>query len=375
MATGQLRSQHGQVLALFALVLTGLVLAAAVVVDGGFAFAQRRETQNAADFAAMAGTRIVGMAKTGRPAGTAANVRGAITSTLAANDAELASAEYVDASGDALGDVFQVASIPSLAFGVVVKARSDWRPFLLGVVGVTEWATNAQATARTTGDSLGGGVLPVGINADAFNRLPGCPPDNLEQCAKDSTNLTSGRLNGPGNFGWLSFGLDGNGGKCDWDVSLGMIADGGCQMNQPFLQSQIWPEPDSHGCCQQVGHPPDSVDLISGLTGNEWGDLSHYIGPPIIPVWVPIWDYAGSQGANAYYHIVGFGPIMFVDSGQGNNQHAKWLQGAMVETDCIRDGVDYSVPAPPGSDVEPKYCSAPLGEFVHGASGEVILVR
>jgi uncharacterized membrane protein len=54
------RRQRGQILPLFALALTALVLGAAVVVDGGYAFAQRRATQNAADFAAMAGTRIVG---------------------------------------------------------------------------------------------------------------------------------------------------------------------------------------------------------------------------------------------------------------------------------------------------------------------------
>ena len=69
-------SQRGQALALFALALTAMVLGVAVVVDGGYAFAQRREAQNAADFAAMAGTRIVGQKLTGHPpgAGTAANV-------------------------------------------------------------------------------------------------------------------------------------------------------------------------------------------------------------------------------------------------------------------------------------------------------------
>ena len=91
-------SQHGQAIALFALALSALVLGVAVVVDGGYAFAQRREAQNAADFAAMAGTRIVGQKLTNNPpgAGTANNVRNAIQSVLAANDAQLVSAQYVD---------------------------------------------------------------------------------------------------------------------------------------------------------------------------------------------------------------------------------------------------------------------------------------
>ncbi len=107
MPTSTRSSQQGQVLVLFTLALTALVLGAAVVVDGGFAFAQRRAAQNAADFAAMAGTRVVGVAKTGRPAGagTALNVKNAIDAALTANDAQLVSAQYVDDEGVALGDV------------------------------------------------------------------------------------------------------------------------------------------------------------------------------------------------------------------------------------------------------------------------------
>lgn len=372
------RQESGQVLVLFALSLTALILGTAVVVDGGFAFAQRRSTQNAADFAAMAGARILGMNKIGQPAGTAANVRGAITETLAANNATLASAQYVDTAGVAIRDVFPSGSIPSQAFGIVVEARSEWRPFLLGVVGVIDWAASARATARTTGASLGGAMLPLGIRDTVYNNLEGCPQDDLVSCLDQ--NLTGGHLEIPGGFGWLSFGIHGNGGKCDWDISLGMKADGGCQQNQVFLQSQIWPEPDSHGCCSEVGNPPGSVDLVSTLTGNEWGDLTHYIGPPSIPVWIPIWDRVENQGANAYYHIVGYGAIIFAASGDGNNEHARWLKGARVETNCTKlldDGTlkDYSAPWNGTGENPNKYCTAPLGEYTFDATGEVFLVR
>ena len=80
MVTETHRSERGQIIPMFALALVTLVLAAGVVVDGGYAYAQRRLTQNAADFAAMAATRIIGQKLTGRPvgSGTAANVKGAI---------------------------------------------------------------------------------------------------------------------------------------------------------------------------------------------------------------------------------------------------------------------------------------------------------
>jgi hypothetical protein len=352
------RAERGQILPMFALALVTLVLGAGVVVDGGYAYAQRRLTQNAADFAAMAGTRIIGQKLTGRPigAGTAANVQGAITDVLDANDAELVSASYVNESGLALADVMTAGAIPSLAFGVVVEARSAWRPFLLGVVGGGDWLASAKATAFTPGRSLGGGMLPLGIEAPTYDGLVACSLLDINDCIDQ--NLTSGHLNIPGGFGWLKFGLNGNGNKCDWGPSLGMI-DGGCASSKTFLDEQIGPPGDSYGCCTAVGQP-GSADLIGSLTGNEWGDLSFYTDYQI-PVWVPIWDYAGGNGANGWYHIVGFGAIILT----GDNEHAKWLEGASIADACV-PGTEI-----PGHD----YCTAPGGAFTIDVTGEVRLVR
>jgi hypothetical protein len=350
-------SERGQILPVFALVLVTLVLAAGVVVDGGYAYAQRRLTQNAADFAAMAGTRIIGQKLTGRPigAGTATNVQGAINEVLDANGAELVSARYVNESGQALADVMTAGGIPSLAFGVVVEARSAWRPFLLGVIGGGDWLTSAQATAFTPGRSLGGGMIPLGIQDSRYDSLVDCPLLDINTCL--SQNLTSGQLNIPGGFGWLKFGLN-NGNKCDWGPSLGMV-DGGCQASKTFLDDQIGPPGDSWGCCTAVGLP-GSTDKIGSLTGNEWGDLSFYEDYQI-PVWVPVWDVAQNNGSNAFYHIVGFGAIIFT----GDNEHAKWLEGAAIAQACA-----------PGTEISGHdYCTAPGGAFTIDVTGEVRLVR
>jgi putative Flp pilus-assembly TadE/G-like protein len=352
-------AQRGQVLALFALALTAIVLGAAVVVDGGYAFVKRRAAQNAADFAAMAGTRVVGVSLIGRPAGagTASNVEAAIDSVLAANGAELVSARYVDEEGDAMRNVVGAAGIPDGAFGVVVEARTEWRPFLLGILGVSDWATTSTATAFTTGRSVGGGVLPLGIRDETFDALTACPVTALDDCIDQ--NLTSGHLNIPGGFGWLKFGLQGNGGKCDWESSLGMIPYSGCETSQTFLDSQIGPPSYSHGCCTAVGLP-GSEDKIGSLTGNEWGDLSFYIDNQI-PVWVPIWDEDHSEGSNGYYGIAGFGAIVFT----GENEHAKWLKGAAIANACTA-----------GTAIEGHaFCSAPGAAFSIDATGEVRLVR
>ena len=380
MRTSHRESQQGQILVLFALALTALVLGTAVVVDGGFAFAQRRETQNAADFAAMAGTRIVGMARTGEPAdaGTVANVRSAITETLAANDAELVGARFVDDAGVALTDVFapETGAIPSDAFGVVVSAHSDWQPFLLGIIGVDDWAASAQATAMTRGNSVGGGVMPVGVSDDRFGEISTCPAGSLDDC----TSLTPGTVIQPGQFGWLKFGL---GNKCDWGPSLGMVeystltGEKGCGNDVPFLTDEIGDEDtpaDSWGCCTAVGLD-GSVDLIGGFTGNstDQGSLDFYIEQEI-PVWVPIYDSSFEQGSHADYHIVGFGAIKFVEQEKTNGNHAGWVKGVAIEATCSAVENNRHVLDPVTK--EPlNYCTAPDGKFTVGATGTVQLVR
>jgi hypothetical protein len=137
------------------------------------------------------------------------------------------------------------------------------------------------------------------------------------------------------------------------------MIEGGCESSKTFLDEQIGPPGNSYGCCTAVGLSGSS-DQIGSLTGNKWGDLSYYTENRI-PVWVPIWDEAHDTGANGYYHIVGFGAIILT----GDNEHAKWLEGAAIESPCK-----------PGTEVAGHdYCSEPGGAFTIDVTGEVLLVR
>ena len=101
---------------------------------------------------------------------------------------------------------------------------------------------------------------------------------------------------------------------------------------------------------------------IGALTGNEWGDLSHYVDDQI-PVWVPI--YSGGlndSGSDGYYDIVGYGAIVFTGTG---TQHARWLEGYRVDDLACQDH----------SDVTIKYCNTPGGAFKFDVTGEVELRR
>ena len=316
-------SQRGQTLVLFALSLVVLLLMTGLVIDAGYAFAQRRSAQNAADFASMAGSRILGEKFTQQPAdaGTGTNVLGAIQSALTANGARLVSAQYVNTAGGVAGAVVDgdASSIPPSAAGVVVNADTTWRPFFLGVIGVSSWSAGADATAMTKGTAAGG-VLPIGISEGQFNDLTLC--DTAQGC-DPSKNLTPGTVIQPGQFGWLSFGADAKGCDAAPGYGLGMLPEG-CENNQGFLQNEIGPPGDSHGCCTSVDLSP-TTNYIKGLTGNEWGDLSYYIDNKI-PIWIPIYDTSYVNGSNAYYQIIGFAPIMLTDSAKSTD-HAKWLEG------------------------------------------------
>jgi Putative Flp pilus-assembly TadE/G-like len=317
------RSERGQTLTLFALMLVAMLLAVGLVVDVGWALSQQRTAQNAADFAAVAGTRILGEFYTNQPvdAGNDTNVSDAVNSVLAANNAQLISATYVDGTGLALTGVGG-GSIPTGAAGVVVNAMTSWKPFFLGIMGVTQWSAQTTASAATQAAATGG-VLPVGLEGSTFGSLPYCDPTSPSFGSCLTVNsLEPGSLVIPGGFGWLSFGAQG---FCA-GYGLGMDPNAGCTTSQGALQAEVGPPASSHGCCTDLTLTPDEGRRIGSLTGNKPVDLTYYIQNKI-PVWVPIWDYAGSNGRSGYYHIVGFAAVVF--TGQ-DTLHGKWLTGVAV---------------------------------------------
>ena len=325
--------QRGQTLVLFALIMSFVIIpAVGLVVDGGYALAQRRATQNASDFAALAGARIIAERIGGNTAdGTDANVKAAITQSIAANKGAPITfgppggPRYVNPNGgfachDGSGiatacssgnqatsyvdnGFIPVGTVALEAVRVMVGSSRSWSPFFVGAI-VGSWTASATATAKGgfAAGGPGGNVFPAAI-AEAFftgGRLP-CSGDATTNVggsgACDPQHMTPGSLNVPGGFGWLKFGCDGYG--------LGQGNDGGCANSKTFLQTEIGPPPNSFGCCTQVGLP-GNADKIGSLPGNKASaDCSTYINNKTV-VTVPVWDKAFGNGSNAYYHIVGF---------------------------------------------------------------------
>ena len=343
------RRQRGQMIVLFALASTAMLLVVGLVIDGGYALAQRRASQNTADLAALAGARVLASFVSGDGVnGTDANVRTSIDRTLAANDAPPVTygapngPRYVAMSGALLGYV-GTGSIPSGAVGVQVGTARSWRPYFLGLIGVDSWSAGATATARggyRAGGPPAGNLLPIGVSKATYETFATCPAGTpTAQCTvvdltEDSGN-TGGHLPGlPGGFGWLSFGcgdetdINGN------PFGLGQN-DLGCDSDKPFLEGE-WGDlsadppvmPNTYGCCTEVGLP-GSGDNIGSLPGNKAAltnstpGVAYYIDNGVIG-FVPIYDYRYEQGSNGYYHIIGYAGFQIT-----NVKGAKEIQGIL----------------------------------------------
>ncbi len=327
---GRTARPRGQMLVLFALSLSALILSIGLVVDGGNALVQRRGVQNAADFGALAGARIVAEFVAGDTTnGVDANVQTAIRNAVTRNGGTAPTftspngPRYVDSNGGLLGFVGASPTIPNGAAGVTLATNRTWRTYFLGTVGMSTWTASANATAMG-GYSLSapppGSIFPVGISLAFFQTYPACsgPVSNVPGDPCYPQHLTPGNLNVPGGFGWLKFGCDGYGLGQDPPANIG-----GCSNSKPFLQDEIGPPSQSFGCCTQVGLA-GSADLIGSLPGNKASADCDYWITNQVTVIVPIWDTAGGTGQNAYYHIVGFAGFQLTNCDGGKDIEGVW---------------------------------------------------
>lgn len=326
--------QAGQTLALFALILPVVLIAVGLVIDGGNALLQRRGAQNASDFGALAGARLIAAWIDGDTNnGTDANVRLAIANAVAANGGDTqvfgspSGPRYIREDGTLLGFV-GAGGIPAGAVGVQVSSSRTWRTYVLGIAGIGTWNAGATATARG-GYSLAGpdpgSLFPVGVSQAFFSTYPFCSgpisANPSDPCYPQ--HLTSGNLNVPGGFGWLKFGCDGYG--------LGQVSPadiGGCGDAATFLQTEIGPPANTYGCCTVAG--VSGLDRIGSIPGNKASaDCSYYINNQIT-VTVPVWDTAGGTGSNAWYHIVGFAGFQLTSCSGGKDIQGVWRKSFTV---------------------------------------------
>jgi Flp pilus assembly protein TadG len=139
----------GQVIVMFALFSVAMMGLLGLAMDLGFAFAQRRSMQNAADAGALAGARIVARWSATNPLLSAQGPVEAIAeqNEFGPGELEVTDCHYVN---DGLGNVGSCSlPVPVIATGVQVTVRETHSPFFIqvmpGAPSIVETAATATA--------------------------------------------------------------------------------------------------------------------------------------------------------------------------------------------------------------------------------------
>ncbi len=210
----RLSSPSGQIIVVFAGGLVAFFMVAGLVIDGGTAFLNRRDAQNTADIAAMAGTKRLADLRRGIGSN---DIRATIAKSVAANSCTTActwTASYVGhGSGANLVDLGPVGDAPPPGLAVGTKVSVTRRPdtYFFRLLGQAKWRIDAIATA-VSGD-------PSGAPAEALMPIGLVDPPVLR------TGMIYAFTNGkdaPGNFAWLTW-------------SSGSLSDGICSPDNPAL--------------------------------------------------------------------------------------------------------------------------------------------
>lgn len=185
--TAFLRSEKGQAIVIVAGVMVGLLVLAGLAIDGGNLFLQRRNTQNAADASALAGTRLLAEAICSHAGATDAAIDAVVDQYAQRNHVEDLSglmALYTDIHETELGEV-GAGSIPVGASGVLVEIQNNVETYFMKVVGIRDVEVGASALAMTGQPEFLQGLRPVGVPWDLVNYDPGTPfTINFGNCAQ-----------------------------------------------------------------------------------------------------------------------------------------------------------------------------------------------
>ena len=291
---------RGQILVIVAGGLVILLLAVGLVIDTGLSFVVRRDAQNVGDLASLAGTKVVADHYTdgGR---TGAQVYAAVQASASDNGCVLPctwEAQYVAApavSGGAesvLGPVVNSGTIPNTTQGVRVTVHRQSATQFMRLIGID--AVNVQATATALTAKVPtippGVLLPVAMS----------PPSTM--VPETVYNITDG-MDGPGNFGWLSW---------TGDNAANILSNSVCTPDNPEITVPLY-VPGNPGKKNRA----DLRDCLNDYIDN---------GTTIL---IPIWDGTHpGNGNNAQYRIIGFAAMILTHISQPAVDN---IQGAFIE--------------------------------------------
>jgi Flp pilus assembly protein TadG len=320
--------ERGQILAIVAGGVTALLLLAGLVLDGGIAFFNRRDAQNIADVASLAGTRIIHDHYTDPSAANdqQSDVYAAVQSAMDENGCSSAGAvpctwvanwvyrnTSAGATGPIVGSVLtnNGSGFPGSPQGVQVYVNRQPAAFLVRLAGIATWNITAEAMGWTERISAAppGKLIPIALKQDVTN---GYGDGQIY-------DLTDG-MDAPGGFGYLSW---------DGSNSAGALADAICDPNNPpFTMPTTFPADPGKTNADDV-----RACLNRWITSGE-------------TVLIPIYDTVTGTGNGATYNIVGLAAFKVTAVDQPAIDD---IQGYFVDIypyASVPAGVGYGPPVP-----------------------------
>ncbi len=246
----QRRGEEGQALVVFVLFLFVLMGIVALVVDGGYAYAQRRRMQYAADAAALAGVRLQAM--------HAPDV---------VIDHEIA--RFARENG---ADTYSWTRVNNRTLRVRVSHR--FPTFFAAVVGLNHMTATAVSEASASGVRAIGHLLPIAVREFPF------------EFGRVYT-LWAPHHHTPGNFGWLDWN--------DWWSSTPELAFNICH-------------PENSGVWRVGQWVPGATGIHASIQVRTC--LNRWLNRPATIV---VYDQVTGVGHHTRYHIVGFARFVITD--------------------------------------------------------------
>ncbi len=159
-------SESGQSIVIVAMAMVAIIAMAALVLDGGYAFLERRRVQNAADAAALAGVRSLAKAESETAIRRAIDdyaVRNGIV-----NPSTNVKAYFVNAANEIVPNTSQQVGhnnsvIPAGAVAIVVQASEQHNTFFAQAIGFPTIKVAASAQAAYSAASTNPNLLPLAV--------------------------------------------------------------------------------------------------------------------------------------------------------------------------------------------------------------------
>lgn len=330
-----LHAERGQALIIMVCAFVGLLVVLGLAIDGGTVFLERRRMQNAADAAALAGTRLLAEAICGEPGADDAAIAAEVNHYAEINGVKDPDnnvvADYVDFEEGVLGHVGD-GTIPAGATGISATVEISRPTYFVTLVGIDTAGASATALAMTGPPLMASGLRPFGVPLEVVGALgPGneftisfkhCKGDDPEDCPiTDEEGAVIAQHRGWMNLNWV------------WNQGEG--TDGWPRAVKKSASTNVlraWMQNGWHGMLYADGEWSGGWrygDFIHALPGARSDPVDE--APLETLIFVPIYDYIpqyeeipppkpddATQGGGYYYHIVGFSGVRITDANQGD---------------------------------------------------------